>query len=115
MSAQARFLALRLMAPLLVGPVILEGQHTRITNVQPSPVKHGMIAAALGEGIDADKVSELYLTDGKVDILVEIVEQTAKSIKFKVPSTAKPGRWALMIKTKPDDRYLEQPVKLVVE
>jgi hypothetical protein len=42
------------------------------------------------------------------------VEQTATTIKFKVPDKMKAGRWALMVHTK-KNQLIEQPVKLIVE
>jgi len=61
-------------------------------------------------------VAGLYLTDGKVDIKVPIIEQTATSIKFRIPSEAKPGRLALMVLTKDKPpRLIEEPVKITVE
>ena len=43
-----------------------------------------------------------------------MVEQTATAIKFKVPETIKPGRWALMVHTK-KGQLIEEPVKLTVK
>ena len=87
----------------------------RITGVDPMNAKSGDLVSAAGQDCDKAKIVELYLTDGTNDHKVEIVEQTAQLIKFKVPGT-KPGRYALMIKTGGDQpKLLEQPVKLTVE
>ncbi len=59
-------------------------------------------------------VDTLYLTDGTNDFKCQMVEQTATTIKFKVPDNMKAGRWALMVHTK-KNQLIEQPVKLTVE
>jgi hypothetical protein len=43
-----------------------------------------------------------------------MVEQTGSAITFKVPDTMKPGRWAVMVRTK-KGQLIEQPVKLSVQ
>jgi hypothetical protein len=43
-----------------------------------------------------------------------VPDQTATTIKFKVPDNMKAGRWALMVHTK-KNQLIEQPVKLTVE
>jgi hypothetical protein len=88
---------------------------SRLTAVDPMNAKTGDLVAAAGQDCDKAKVVELYLTDGTNDHKVVIVEQSGDAIKFKVPS-AKPGRYALMIKTAgAAPKLLEQPVKLTVE
>ena len=86
---------------------------TNIDTVDPATAKAGDVVAASGSDIGSDKVSELYLTTGSTDLKVEIVEQTEKTIKFKVPAAVKPGRWALMINVK--SQLMELPVKITVE
>jgi len=61
-------------------------------------------------------VAKVYLTDQKKDMVVEVTEQTATSLKFKIPATAAPGRFALMLLTSgKEPKLIEQPVKLTVE
>ena len=61
-------------------------------------------------------MAEVYLTDGKTDVKLVILEQTSTAIKVKVPATAKPGRFALMVLTKAaEPKLIEQPVKVVIE
>ena len=91
-------------------------QTCRISGVDPDSGKIGDVVGAAGESIDATKVDELYLTDGKNDFKVQIMEQTDTLIKFKVPAKIKAGRYSLMLKTKgADAKLLEQPVKFTVE
>jgi hypothetical protein len=108
--------ALKLLCAALLVPLILTAQNSRLTGVEPGSAKIGDTATASGENIDKSKVAKLYLTDGKVDIVVAMMEQTDTAIKFKVPANVKPGRYALMIETKGSEaRMLEQPVKITIE
>jgi hypothetical protein len=87
---------------------------TRITEVAPGSAKPGDTVTANGEGVDKAAVDTLYLTDGSNDFKCEMLEQSAKVIKFKVPSDMKKGRWSLMVHTSAG-QLLQQPVKLTVE
>jgi hypothetical protein len=61
-------------------------------------------------------VAKVYLTDQKNDFVVDMTEQTATSIKFKIPAKAPAGRFALMLLTTgKEPKLIEQPVKLTVE
>jgi hypothetical protein len=87
-----------------------------MTNVEPGSGKVGDILTVSGENLDKTQVAELYLTDGKKDTKVEMTEQTPKSITFKIPVKARPGRFALMVMTKgKETKLIEQPVKVTVE
>ena len=121
-------LIIGIFAVLALAPV-LGAQPSRISGVDPDSGKVGDVIGATGslvfaaggnvqtgEQIDASKVDELYLTDGKTDIKTEIVSQNETVIKFKIPSKAKAGRYSLMIKTKgADAKLLEQPVRITIE
>ncbi len=87
-----------------------------ITSVEPQSARVGDEVSARGEGLAADNVAGLYLTDGKTDIKVPILEETATTIRFRIPPQAKSGRFALMVLTKgKDPKLVEQPVKITVE
>jgi hypothetical protein len=87
-----------------------------MSSVEPASGRVGDVLTIHGVNLDQDNVSALYLTDGKTDIKVPIVEQTAASIRFKIPPEAKPGRFSLMVLTKgKDPKLIEQPVKVLVE
>lgn len=79
----------------------------RVTSVEPDSGKVGEVATAKGENLDKDVVADLYLTDGKNDVKVQIMERAADSIKFKVPQM-KSGRYRLMTGSKTS--MIEQPV-----
>jgi IPT/TIG domain len=87
----------------------------RMASVDPDSGKVGDILVVTGENLQKENVAKLYLTDGKNDTQVEIVEQTATTIKFKIPAKAANGRLALMVLTVGKDaKYIEQPVKVSV-
>src|SRR5947207_2079927 len=65
--------------------------------VNPETVKAGEVATVSGEYLDKTRVSEVYLTDGNVDVKVEIVEQASGSLKFRVPGKTAAGRYNLMV------------------
>ncbi|MBZ5624036.1 MAG: IPT/TIG domain-containing protein [Acidobacteriia bacterium] len=89
----------------------------RITAVEPQNGKVGDIISITGENLQKDNVVKLYLTDGTNDTLVEtITEQTATTIKFKIPEKAKPGRLALMFLTAgKTGQLMEQPYKITID
>jgi hypothetical protein len=105
------------LAGLLLFSLATRAQGTRIANVEPLSAKAGELVTANGDGVGSDSVDELYLTNSVQDIKVEMIEQTGKLIKFKVPTGVKPGRWTLMthLKSGSGPRLIEQPVKLTVE
>jgi hypothetical protein len=89
-----------------------------MTSVDPPNAKRGDVITVTGENLTKDMVAKVYLTDGgdgKNDIEVQVTEQTATSLKFKIPAKAT-GRLALMIltTTKPA-QLIEQPVKITID
>src|ERR1035438_949844 len=96
---------LSLLAALLVAASFAcYGQSVtpRMTSVDPLNGKSGDVVTVTGENLTKEFVAKLYLTDGgdgKNDVEVQITEQTATTIKFKIPAKAIPGRMALMILT----------------
>lgn len=114
---KASLVALLLLVVLIV-PASLNAQAAmpRMTSVEPTNGKSGDILTVTGENLEKENVAELFLTDGKNDLKVPITEQTATSMKFRIPANAKAGRFALMILTKgKDPKLIEQPVKVTVE
>jgi len=110
-----------LSIPLLVAlahPAELrsQGDMPTMSSVEPASAKVGAVVVIQGTNLDRDNVAALYLTDGRTDIKVPILEQTATSIQFRIPPEAKPGRLALMVLTKgKDPRLIEEPVKITIE
>ena len=88
----------------------------RMTSVDPPNGKSGAILTVAGENLEKDHVAKVFLTDGKNDTPVEITEQTATAIKFKIPEKVTAGRFALMLLTAgKEPKLIEQPVKVTVE
>jgi len=103
---------LTLFASLAVG----QEAAPRMTSVEPDNGKVGDELTITGENLTKVVVAKLYLTDGKNDTEVQITDQAATAIKFKIPKGAKPGRFSLMILTGgKEPKYIEQPVKITVE
>ena len=105
-------LVIVLAARLLPMATTLEAQS--VTAVDPATAKAGETVSAKGDAIDEGNVDSVYLTDGTNDFKCQMVEQSASAIKFKVPDTMKPGRWAVMVHTK-KGQFIEEPVKLTVQ
>jgi len=102
---------------LVAASFVAYAESPRITAVEPQNGKVGDVIAITGENLQKDTVAKLYLTDGTNDIQVdEITEQTATSIKFKIPAKAKPGRLALMFLTSgKTGQLMEQPFKITID
>ena len=55
-------------------------------------------------------------SDAAMHTPVEVTEQSATTIKFKIPAAKVAGRLALMILTTgKEPKYIEQPVKVTIE
>jgi len=88
----------------------------KVNSVDPDTGKAGAELTVSGENLDKNAVKEIYLTDGKEDIKLAIVEQSATAIKFRIPAGCKTGRFSVMLLTTgPDPKLIEQPVKATVE
>lgn len=88
----------------------------KMATVEPATGKVGTDMTISGENLDKKQVAEIYLTDGKNDVKLPVTEQTATTIKFKVPPAVKAGRFSLMLLTSgPDPKLIEQPVRVTIE
>lgn len=110
---------LSFVVPLFLGACLgAFGQQPmpRMTTVDPGNGKAGDVITVSGENLEKNQVAKVYLTDGKNDLVVEVTEQGATALKFKIPSKATPGRFALMLLTTgKEPKLIEQPVKLTVD
>ena len=115
MSSPRTLLSIMLLIALSI-TILAQTGSPRVDAVEPDTGKSGAILAINGENLQKPGVAEVYLTDGKNDLKADVVEQGEKSIKFKIPAAAKPGRYAVMLLTGgKDPKFLEQPVKVTVE
>ena len=109
---------LLVLAGLLVISFTLSAQaiFPRMTSVDPTSAKAGAEVTVTGQNLEKENIAQVYLSDGEKDLKVELTEQTATSIKFKVPGAVKPGRFSLVVltTTKPA-KLIDQPVRLTVE
>jgi hypothetical protein len=83
--------------PLLIALALPAGLRSQagmpmMRSVEPESGKIGDVLLVDGENLGPENVAALYLTDGTVDLKVPIMDQTAVSIKFRIPTAAKPGR-----------------------
>jgi hypothetical protein len=114
---KTRFIALLLIsALLLIAPGALSAFQAlpKCTAVDPDTAKTGDTVNVTCENADKKSFADLYLTDGKNDTKVAVMEQTGDKIKFQVP-TIKPGRYHLAFLTANKASIIEQPVVLTVE
>jgi hypothetical protein len=107
---------LRAACVLMLAAMLLAGYqaYPRIASVEPDTGKTGDMASAKGENLAKKVVGELFFTDGKTDVKVEVTEQNDTEIKFKVPKIGA-GRYRLMVVTANKSSAIEQPVIFTVE
>jgi len=83
---------------------------------EPASARRGDVITVTGDYLDVGCVAKVFLTDGKNDTQVEVTEQTKTTLKFKIPAKIAAGRLAVMILTVDKDaKYIEQPVKVLVQ
>jgi hypothetical protein len=109
-----RCLTVFVLSCLVAFSLLAFQEFSKVSSVEPESGKTGDVASAKGENLEKTKIGELYLTDGKNDFKVVIVEQSTGEIKFKVPKAA-PGRYRLMVLTANKSSMIEQPVVFTVE
>jgi hypothetical protein len=104
-----------LIALLLIAAGALAAfQLPTCTAVDPDTAKTGDMVSVKCSNADKTKVADVYLTDGKDDTKVAVMERTADKITFQVPRV-KPGRYHLALLTANKSSMIEQPIVLTVE
>ncbi len=98
---------------VLAGTLAAEGL-PKCTAVDPDTAKSGDTINVTCENVDKTTVADLYLTDGKDDTKIDVMERAADKIKFQVPKI-KPGRYHIAFTTANKASFVEQPVVLTVE
>jgi hypothetical protein len=93
--------------------VAFQGQ-PRCTAVDPDTAKTGDMVNATCENVNKSTVADMYLTDGKDDTKIAVMEHADDKIKFQVPRI-KPGRYHLAFLTANKASMIEQPVAITVE
>ncbi len=105
-----------LIALLLISCAALaafQGQ-PRCTAVEPDTAKTGDTVNVTCENVNKSTVADMYLTDGKDDTKISVMEHTDDKIKFQVPRI-KPGRYHIAVLTANKASMIEQPIALTVE
>ena len=105
-----------LLAPAIPASLRAQSEMPILKTVEPVSGTYGDVLTVTGDNLAQAAVAALYLTDGKNDIKVVIVEQSTSSIKFKIPVGIARGRYALMVLTSGKDaKFIEEPVKVMIE
>ena len=114
---------MRLIAPALLLASCCFSSSTdelapQISTVTPRVARPGDTVTVTGVSLGEDRVEEVYLSDHKFDMKVKVLEQSSKTIKFRVPPFAK-GRMQLLMLMKAekeeDPKLLELPAYLLIE
>lgn len=114
-SVSPWFISTWLAALLLSSPALPAFQgFPRCTAVDPDTAKIGDTVNITCENVDKTNVADVYLTDGKEDTKISVMEHTADKIKFQVPNL-KPGRYHIALLSANKQSMIEQPVALTVE
>ena len=82
--------------------------------VDPDTAKTGDMVNITCANVNKTTVADLYLTDGKDDTKIAVMDRTEDKIKFQVPKM-KPGRYHVAFLTANKASMVEQPVVLTVE
>ena len=102
---------------LAVGAAVwAEQPMPKMVTVDPLNGKAGDQIVATGENLQKDAVAKVFLTDGKNDLVCEVLEQTGTTIKFKIPEKVQQGArlTVMVLTTGKDAKYIEQPVKVEI-
>jgi hypothetical protein len=84
-------------------------------SVEPDQAKIGDVVTINGDFLDKKRVAEFYLTDGKDNFKLEVVEQTDKVVKVKIVKNTPFARLRLMVLTTGSaPQFIEQPVMVEV-
>lgn len=86
----------------------------KCSSVDPETAKTGDMVNVTCENLDKSTVGGVYLTDGKDDTKVAVMDHTADKLKIQVPNI-KPGRYHIAFLTANKSSMVEQPVVLTVE
>jgi hypothetical protein len=83
--------------------------------VEPYTAKVGMEVVVSGDNLGKHLIAEVFLTADNKNIKVDVLSQSDKELKFKVPDV-KPGAYKILVLLRSaDPTIIEEPVRLVVE
>lgn len=85
-------------------------------NIDPMTAAAGDLVTVTGDNLSKDIVLEVYMTDRTDKTKVEVTEQTATTVKFKVPAKIKAGKyWMMVLVNYAEPLLIEEPVRIVIE
>ncbi len=108
---------LSLIASLLVAAglaVYAQTASPSAVSADPANGKQGDVITLTGTNMGKDLVAKVYLTDDKTDLQAEVTEQTATTIKFKIPAKATGKLSVMFLTAEKEPKYIVQPVKVTV-
>jgi hypothetical protein len=109
---------LSLIASLLIAAclaVYAQSASPSATSADPLNGKRGDVITITGTNLGKNLVAKVYLTDDKNDLQAEVTEQTATTIKFKIPAKATGKLSVMFLTTEKEPKYIVQPVKVTVD
>jgi len=80
-----------------------------VREVAPPQGKAGDILKAYGDALTAERVLEVYLTNGFMDYKVEVLEQTEHWFTFRIPTSIPAGKYRVAVVGSDSPSVLEQP------
>jgi hypothetical protein len=80
-----------------------------VREVAPAQGKVGDVLKAHGDSLAAERVVEVYLTNGVMDYKVEVLEQTDHWFTFRIPTGIPAGRFRVAVITNDSPTVFEQP------
>jgi hypothetical protein len=84
---------------------------SRVMSLEPTLASPGDELVITGTELASANVDKLYITVGSTDIEVEILEQAAEQMRFRLPDDVPHARYNVMLLTAGDTpAYLVQPV-----
>jgi hypothetical protein len=104
-----RYLPGLFLSSMMLLPAFAGQGAIHVTEVMPPEVAVGDIVRAYGENLNVERVVEVFLTNGKADFKVEVLDQTAMMIRFRVPADAPSGKLRVVVLSN-EGFLLEQPV-----
>jgi hypothetical protein len=109
-ATQVRIAAI--ISSLTVASLVVYGQQAapRMISTDTPNGKKGDVIAFSGANLQRTSLSGVYLTDGEHDFRVVVAEQTSTTVKFRIPESVPPGRFAFMALTAGKDaKFIELP------
>ena len=103
-----------LMVPLAVSAADLPTGAAVVDKVSPAEAKPGDVVAITGAGLGTYNVKAVFLTNGKDDFKMEVIEQGNTVIRFRVVKGTPAGNLRVVFEDAKDGAMLEEPAQVKV-